>query len=175
MPPYPRNKDLSKAQSNLLTKQTGAREEIVSYTPFMLYVCERMASEGLQGSRKGVDRFDEAKGMSLYKGWAELNESSTKKFAYAAKTERVRRRLQCIYSKSWDESAKEITAISAATPAEVMSKLREIDQKREKSRHSNNSSTSGKSAAKSKETGVDAPVQEGKKGQDETAARQPSP
>ena len=156
MPPYPRNKDLSKVQNNLLSKQTGAREEIVSYTPFMLYVCERMESGGRasQGSESGV------KGSSLYKGWAEMDENGTEKFAYAAKTERVRRRLQCIYSKSWDESAKEITAISAATPAEVISKLREIDRKREKSKHT---SSFGRGAGKSSKKSVDPAVQETKK------------
>jgi hypothetical protein len=103
------------------TPLTGAAEEIVSYTPFMLYVCgvQNVCSEG--------EISLESQGESLVKGWADLNGAAKEELVHASKTERIRRRLQRIYAKSWDESAKETSAASVATPPEVTSKLREID------------------------------------------------
>ena len=67
-------------------------------------------------------------GVNFSNGWKELNAEKKEIFTQAAGTERIRRRLQRIYAKSWVESAKQTRESNAVTSTDVMLRLREMDQ-----------------------------------------------
>jgi hypothetical protein len=67
-------------------------------------------------------------GVNFSNGWKELSAEKKETFTQAAGTERIRRRLQRIYAKSWVESAKQTRESNAITSTDVMLRLREMDQ-----------------------------------------------
>ena len=165
MPPYPRKKDLP-PQNNLLTPVTGAAGQVVSYTPFMLYVCqqrklleqkknENFNSSSIKSMFENNNQINDKDfnlsennariqdnsqkynmllnnnfnlGLKFSIGWNELEDVEKDMFTQAAGTERIRRRLQRIYAKSWVESAKQTRESNAITSPDVMLRLHEMDQ-----------------------------------------------
>lgn len=138
MPPYPRKKDLP-PQNNLLTPVTGAAGQVVSYTPFMLHVCQQYKKmeetwetgrkrNSMNGSYEEEPYDWYSFGIDIINKWENLDKDELGRFTEAANIERVRRRLQRIYAKSWVESAKQTRESNIHTPLDVMMRLREMDE-----------------------------------------------
>ena len=138
MPPYPRKKDLP-PQNNLLTPVTGAAGQVVSYTPFMLHVCQQLKKQeetreaglkhnAMDGSCEEEQCDSYSFGIDVINKWENMDKVELNRFSEAANIERVRRRLQRIYAESWVESAKQTRESNLHTPLDVMMRLREMDQ-----------------------------------------------
>ena len=94
-----------------MTPVTGAAGQVVSYTPFMLHVCQQWKKmeetretgrkhNAMNGSceEEPYDRY--SFGVDVIGKWENLDKDELGRFTEAANIERVRRRLQRIYAKS---------------------------------------------------------------------------